>query len=117
MQLRLTGFDVDKLGELGRRIRDLYAGGRPEADRVVAAIDDTYVDDFATAVTGKLGGKVGIACRGCSTRSWSMCSSGWRSIPNSTPAPMRLIVAETEMSDVERNAAALTPDDIVLDDP
>jgi hypothetical protein len=48
-QIRLHGFDASKLVELGTRVR--------------AAVDDGFVREFAQAVTGKLGGKVGIAPR------------------------------------------------------
>jgi hypothetical protein len=51
-QLRLTGFDLDGLGELGRKVRDLYAGGPAVPDRIRAVVDDAYVDTLAAAVTG-----------------------------------------------------------------
>ncbi len=62
-QIRLHGFDAEKLIELGTRVRDLYADGSKAEGRVRAVVDDSFVSEFAQAVTGKLGGKVGIAPR------------------------------------------------------
>lgn len=62
-QLRLPGFDRDALATLGRRVRDLYVAGASGKDRVAALVDDDYVADLADAVTGSLGGKVGVAPR------------------------------------------------------
>jgi hypothetical protein len=63
VQLRLAGFDLPRLGELGRAVRDLYAAGAQDPERITAVVDDGYVAELATAVTGGLGGKVGIAPR------------------------------------------------------
>ncbi|MFV9456945.1 BREX system ATP-binding protein BrxD [Rhodococcus sp. NM-2] len=62
-QLRLTGFDLDKLVELGGRVRELFVSGIDDADRVRAVADDAFLRRFAGAVAGKLGGRVGIAPR------------------------------------------------------
>jgi hypothetical protein len=63
VQVRLGGFDLDKLEEVGRRVRDLYAAGALAADRILHLADDVYVASLARAVTGRLGGKVGVAPR------------------------------------------------------
>ena len=61
VQVRLPGFDRGSLVELGGRVRDLYC---VDADpRVAAVVDDAYVTGLASAVTGQLGGKVGVAPR------------------------------------------------------
>lgn len=62
VQVRLKGFDIDALTEVGRKVRDLYAEGRDSA-RIGAMVDDTYLEQLAQAVTGGLGGKVGVAPR------------------------------------------------------
>lgn len=62
-QLRLPGFDEPALRELGARVRDIYAGGSSVPERVAALVDDDYVAELAAAVTGSLGGKVGVAPR------------------------------------------------------
>jgi hypothetical protein len=63
VQLRLTGFDLDRLQELGRNVRDLYAQGSSNPERVAKLVDDAYLAQLAAAVTGGLGGKVGVAPR------------------------------------------------------
>lgn len=63
VQIRLKGFDVASLSEVGRRVRGLYADGSANGARINHLVDDSYLADFAQAVTGNLGGKVGIAPR------------------------------------------------------
>lgn len=63
VQLRLPGFDLVRLGELGRKVRDLYAGVAANPERVRSVVDDDYIDTLARSVTGDLGGKVGVAPR------------------------------------------------------
>ncbi|NBC13316.1 MAG: BREX system ATP-binding protein BrxD [Gammaproteobacteria bacterium] len=63
VQIRLPTFDLDRLGLVGRRIRDVYAADSANAQRLKGAVDDDYIDDLARAVTGDLGGKVGVAPR------------------------------------------------------
>jgi hypothetical protein len=62
-QVRLLGFDQARLEEVGRKIRDLYAEGSPQRERLLTLADDGYMGDLARAVTGNLGGKVGVAPR------------------------------------------------------
>ncbi|AXY52319.1 BREX system ATP-binding protein BrxD [Rhodococcus ruber] len=62
-QLRLTGFDLDRLVELGGRVRDLFCSGIDSAERVRTIADDEFLRRFAGAVAGSLGGRVGIAPR------------------------------------------------------
>jgi P-loop Domain of unknown function (DUF2791) len=63
VQIRLSPFDHGALLSVGRRVRDIYAGGRTHELRLRSVVDDAYVDTLATAVAGGLGGKVGIAPR------------------------------------------------------
>ena len=63
VQIRLGGFDLEKLEEVGRRVRDLYAAGSPAAERILRLADDGFVTRLAGAVTGGLGGRVGVAPR------------------------------------------------------
>lgn len=62
-QLRLTGFDLDRLVELGGRVRELFCSGIESADRVRTTADYEFLRRFASAVAGGLGGRVGIAPR------------------------------------------------------
>jgi hypothetical protein len=63
VQIRLPGFDLDKLITLGGAVRDLYAAGASDPGRLRTVVDDSYVGELATAVTGRLGGQAGIAPR------------------------------------------------------
>lgn len=63
VQIRLRGFDMEKLGEVGRKVRDIYADGADAPGRIRQTVSDSYVDVLAAAVTGKLGGRVGVAPR------------------------------------------------------
>lgn len=63
VQIRLRGFSLDSLQEVGCKVRDLYADNSPQAGRILHLADDGYIADLARAVTGRLGGKVGIAPR------------------------------------------------------
>lgn len=62
-QIRLTGFDLRKLEELGCGVRDIYASGSTAAERIFRHCDDAYVATLARALTGELGGRVGVAPR------------------------------------------------------
>lgn len=58
VQLRLPGFTLDALVELGGKVRELFA-----SPRVTERVDDAYLGELAQAVAGRLGGKVGVAPR------------------------------------------------------
>ncbi|RLJ22036.1 BREX system ATP-binding protein BrxD [bacterium endosymbiont of Escarpia laminata] len=62
VQIRLKGFDVASLSEVGCKVRNLYTEGSASS-RIENLVDDNYVEELARAVTGTLGGKVGIAPR------------------------------------------------------
>ncbi len=62
VQVRLKGFDTASLIEVGCKVRNLYVEGSHSA-RINSLVDDIYVEELARAVTGTLGGKVGIAPR------------------------------------------------------
>src|SRR5262249_45453287 len=63
IQLRLTGFDLPKLGALGRAVRDLYRDGSAPRERISPRVDAAYTDALAQAVPGPLGGRVGVPPR------------------------------------------------------
>jgi BREX system ATP-binding protein BrxC/D len=63
VQVRLPGFDLDGLCELGGKVRSLYAAGAADLARVEKAVDDAYIEQLARAVAGRLGGRVGVAPR------------------------------------------------------
>jgi hypothetical protein len=63
VQVRLPAFDLERLVAVGTRVRDIFAEGQESAERVHRLADDVYVNDLARAVTGELGGEVGIVPR------------------------------------------------------
>jgi len=112
-QLRLSGFDQDRLIELGGRVRDLYVSGVPDAERVGAVASDAFVAQFAAAVAGQLGGKVGIAPR-LFLRKLVDVLDKVEQFPDFDPyKDYEVSIGAAELSDAER--AALTADDIPLD--
>jgi hypothetical protein len=63
VQIRLAPFDQGSLVAVGKRVRDIYAAMQPNENRLRAAVTDEYIETLARAVTGGLGGKVGVAPR------------------------------------------------------
>jgi hypothetical protein len=122
VQLRLAGFDESALLSLGTKVRDLFADGASEPDRIRAVVDDRYVARLASAVTGSLGGRVGIAPRVFLKKLVGEVLDRVDQFPDFDPRQHYTLTMDVaELSEVERNAAALTPaaastfDDIDLD--
>lgn len=118
VQLRLPGFDLAGLGELGRNVREVYAGVARHPERVSERVDDAYLAELATAVTGSLGGKVGVAPRIYLRKLVADVLD--RVDEHEDFDPRRhyaLTVGGSELNEVERNAAAGTADDIELELP
>lgn len=112
-QLRLTGFDQDRLVELGGRVRDLYLSGLSDPDRVRTVADDVFLDRFAAAIAGEVGGKVGIAPR-LFLRKLVDVLDKIEQFPDFDPYnDYEVAITASELSDAER--AALTADDVPLD--
>lgn len=109
VQLRLTGFDTGKLARLGTAIRDLYAAGLDEAARVrvAALVNDAYLADLAFAITGELGGQVGVAPRLFLRKLVADVLDRVAEFGDFDPRKhYKLTLSPTELTDVERNAAA-----------
>ena len=123
VQLRLPGFDRDSLLALGGKVRDLYASGAEAPDRIAALVDDAYIAALADAVTGALGDKVGVAPRVFLKKLVTDVLDRVDQFPDFDPRKhYALTVSQGELSEEERNAAAVTvpagrPDDIELDLP
>ncbi|GAB2500781.1 BREX system ATP-binding protein BrxD [Nocardiopsis aegyptia] len=117
-QIRLGGFDLDKLHELGVAVRELYADGADDPQRVRGRIDDSYLLGFAEAVAGELGGKIGIAPRLYLRKLVDVMD---RVDQNPDFDPRRhysLTVGGSELTEVERGAhvqRASTADEVELD--
>lgn len=117
IQLRLPGFDVAALCEVGQRVRELYADGASEPDRIRVVCDDSYLEVLARAVTGDLGGNVGIAPRLFLKKLVGDVLDRVDQFAEFDPRrDYRLTVSDGELTDVERNArAANSVDDIDLE--
>lgn len=116
-QIRLEGFDLDSLVEVGVRVRDLYVEGASDPERIRRKCDDGYLETLARAVTGELGSKVGIAPRLYIKKLVGDVLDRIDLHDDFDPrAHYKLTVTEAELTSVERNArAAASPDDIDLD--
>src|SRR5208282_3745713 len=63
VQIRLPAFDLVRLCQVGCRIRDIFCEHIAAAGRIRRVCDDALIASLASSVTGKLGGKVGVAPR------------------------------------------------------
>ena len=61
VQIRLFPFSLDRLVEVGRKVRALYPA--TQRARIEAKVNDDVIAGLAQGVAGKLGGKVGVAPR------------------------------------------------------
>jgi P-loop Domain of unknown function (DUF2791) len=117
VQIRLPPFNHERLVQVGTRVRDIYAHGQDSAERVQRLVDDAFVADFATQITGELGGKVGIAPRIFLKKLVSEVLDRVDEFPDfdprrDGPAP----ITDSELSLEEREARApRTADDVALD--
>lgn len=111
-QIRLRGFDINGLVEVGRKVRDIYAHGSAAPDRVTVLCDDSYIRTLAVAVSGSLGGKVGVAPRLFLKKLVADVLDRVDQFPEFDPRRnYHLTLSATEMTDVER---AVSVDDIEL---
>ncbi|MFE3545554.1 BREX system ATP-binding protein BrxD [Nocardia sp. NPDC059177] len=114
VQLRLPGFTSGSLNALGATIRDLYADGSGDPGRIRRVADDAYVADLAKAVSGSLGGKVGIAPRVFLKKLVGDVLDRIDQFPEFDPREhYQLTINVTELTDAERNL--VSADDIDLD--
>ena len=117
VQLRLPGFDRAALHEVGVCVRDLYADGADAPERVRRLVDDSAIDRLARAVTGELGGRVGVAPRVFLKKLVGDVLDRVDQFADFDPGrDYALTIAANELTDVERAArAAGDPDAIQLD--
>ncbi len=117
VQIRLKGFDTGLLQEVGCKVRDLYAANSNVPERIRAKADDAYVSSLAQAVTGDLGGKIGIAPRIFLKKLVGEVLDRIDQFDDFNPRQhYALTISDTELTSVERAAReAESPDDIELD--
>lgn len=115
VQIRLPGFSQDVLREVGATVRNLYANGSESGERVSELVDDDYIATLASAVSGSLGGQVGVAPRVFLKKLVGDVLDRVDQFDDFDPRQhYKLTVSDGELNDVERNAAATSPDDIEL---
>ncbi|MBI5446426.1 MAG: BREX system ATP-binding protein BrxD [Deltaproteobacteria bacterium] len=117
VQIRLPGFDLEKLRAVGSRIRDIYVSHCESPDRVRSLADDVYIASLAASVTGKLGGRVGIAPRIFLKKLVADVLDRIDQFPDFDPrVHYALTIATSEATPVERNAmSAGNVDDVELE--
>ena len=116
VQIRLTTFDHDRLLEVGTKVRDLFAADCTAPDRVKRLANNEYIETLAKSLTGRLGGKVGIAPRLFLKKLVSDVLDRIDLHPDFDPQKdYELTVSTDEMTSVEREAQAKSVDDIELD--
>ncbi|MER7164663.1 BREX system ATP-binding protein BrxD [Micromonospora sp. NPDC000207] len=109
VQLRLPGFTTDALVELGTRVREIY-----DSPAVDSRVDDAYLAALARAVTGALGGQVGVAPRVYLKKLVAEVFDRVDQFADWDPRRHHHLTLRTdELTDVERNAAA-SADDVEL---
>lgn len=115
-QLRLGAFDDDKLLEVGRRVRELYPARNPE--RIATRVPDSMMQRLARGITGKLGGKVGVAPRIFLRKLVLDLLDKVDAHPDYDPAQhYELVLNADELTPEERAASGLPPpsiDDIAI---
>jgi hypothetical protein len=116
VQLRLPPFDHARLVEVGVKVRDLFVADCSSPERVRSRADDDYIEALASAVAGKLGGKVGIAPRLFLKKLVADVLDRIDQFDDFDPRQhYQLTVNASEMTTVEREAQARTVDDIEID--
>lgn len=109
VQIRLPAFDLERLCQVGCNVRDIFQQHAAAPERIAALCSDGYVRELATAVTGKLGGKVGIAPRIFLKKLVADVLDRIDQFADFDPHQhYALTIAETELTPVERQAMAAT---------
>ncbi len=116
VQIRLAAFDRDRLCEVGRKVRDVYVMHATAPDRITARATNGYVDELASAVVGRLGGKVGIAPRIFLKKLVADILDRIDQFAEFDPhLHYKLTIQDSELTHAERHAAsAVSVDDIEL---
>ena len=113
-QIRLPGFDLERLLLVGQRVRDIFARDSAAPDRVGRLADDAMLRRLAEGVAGRLGGKIGVAPRIYLKKLVGEVLDRIDQFPDFDPArDYQLTVAEAELAPHERHAAGV--DDIELE--
>jgi len=117
VQIRLQPFDLEKLLEVGRKVRDLFPARDPQ--RMAAMVGDDILEGLARGVAGELGGRTGVAPRIYLRKLVAGVLDKTDLFEDFDPQrDFELVVDPAELTDEEREACAAreaSPDDIELD--
>jgi hypothetical protein len=109
VQIRLPGFSMETLSQVGRKARDIFVAGAGAPDRLRGMADDAYIAVLAGAVAGKLGGRVGVAPRIFLKKLVADVLDRIDQFPDFDPRQhYALTLAEGEMTPIERAAMGAT---------
>lgn len=116
-QIRLRAFDRSSLVEVGMRVREIFVSGSKDPAGISARANDTLINTLVDAVTGELGGKVGIAPRLFLKKWVADLLDRIELFPDFDPAKdYRLTLRGDEITPQERNLmAASSVEDISLE--
>lgn len=117
VQIRLPAFNLERLWQVGCRVRNIFQQQAHSPDRIAAHCDNDYVRVLAEAVAGKLGGKVGVAPRIFLKKLVAEVLDRVDQFPDFDPRQnYALTIADTELTTIERQAmSAASVDDIEID--
>lgn len=116
VQVRLQPFDLERLVAVGKRVRDIFP--TEHQDRIRDKVTDDVVRSLAEGVSGKLGGRAGVAPRIFLRKLVAGLLDRVDVYPEFEPTKdFKLVVDNNEMTAEERNAAGVerSVDDIELD--
>ena len=109
VQVRLPPFNLDRLCQVGVKVRDVFQQHAQAPDRIKTLCSDDYVRDLANAVAGKLGGKVGVAPRIFLKQLVADVLDRMDQFPEFDPRQhYALTIQETELTPIERQAMGAT---------
>ncbi len=114
-QIRLQPFTLERMAEVGQRIRELYPSD--QRARIEQKVTDAVIGDLARGVAGKLGGRVGVAPRIFLKRIVDLLDRVDEHADFDPRTHYSLVVDSTELTEEERAATGIprTVDDIPLD--
>jgi P-loop Domain of unknown function (DUF2791) len=114
-QIRLQPFTLERMVEVGQRIRELYPSD--ERPRIEQKVTDAVINDLARGVAGKLGGRVGVAPRIFLKRIVDLLDRVDEHADFDPREHYSLVIEPTELTQEEQAAAGVprTVDDISLD--
>jgi hypothetical protein len=102
--------------EVGTKVRELFAANCQSPERVRRLVNTEYLDTLARAMTGMLGGKVGITPRLFLKKLVSDVLDRIDQFDDFDPRQhYQLTLTSNEMTSAEREAQAQNVDDIELD--